>query len=319
MNLSFNIKKYFIFALSVSLISAHAQAMTSFVLGATSFVISLWKRSGLANQKPPSDPPYYEGGTIIGNSTKNKKVLGFDPVVRIRTKETYKNPPIFFLHGYGDKNKNNSECFNDFFKKKIINFNFIDVKNPSIFSHSIGSQKDRNTALLALVQAYRHKQIKNDCCVMGFSRGGATTIGLLHMLSLPEKENYQEFFKSAGITNKEISDLRKILLNSPIVLIHPLLDIKCVTKNIAKNASKEIFGGFGLKFSEESAEESITTIANQFLYKGTDCNPYEKSPIECLVEILDASKEEGRPNLYFTLAVDDELVTNNKQDFSRSL
>jgi hypothetical protein len=322
MKLFYTIKKDFVFVLLLSFIGAHAQAMGGLVLCATSFVINLWKRSG-SREKPsvkPIDiePPHYKGQTIIGDSTNAIKALGFDPLLRtnkMSTKSIDIKPPLFYVHGYGDKNEDNSEYFKNFFKKNVINFNFIDVKNPSIFSHSIGGQKDRNTALWALVQTHRYNPtyiIKNNLCVLGFSRGSAGMLGLLHMVSFPEEENYKKFFKKAGITDNEISALRKALLKSPIVLIHPLLDIRKVTKNIGNKISTQVFGSLSSKYSDES----IATSADQFLYNFTNCNPYEKPPIDCLKDIVNKGPNY---NIHILFAKNDGVVTNKCDNEAKKL
>ncbi len=175
-----------------------------------------------------------------------KKYLGYNPDVQYildnNTHDTInQHRPTLFLHGFGDM-KNSAKLFKEFYDTlpgNIITFQFPDWGPgiPWIRKSSLGQFPDVATALLVLKWA-KNKLGLSGVDLYGYSRGGATALNMIYVLSSDE---YNDKLHTLGIDPQEKKELLSLIKNGSIVLDAPLRNLnESLSTNIVRRFANKI-------------------------------------------------------------------------------
>lgn len=174
----------------------------------------------------------------------------------------------------------------------------------SIASINFGQEKDAQVLLCAVIECYKkgHKKIH----IFANSRGGATTITMLDMLSSPH--NHLKTWELFGITDlKTQHAIRTMIANGSIVLAHPLMHYDATMKNSISTFTARVFpfAGNGLM------QEALYTLSQTLLKSFTCFDCAFPAPIATLVNSI--SQECWPYYITIALADSDSLVGHNHE------
>lgn len=189
----------------------------------------VWKAFPWTKKKISSDPLVKLLGYnpeikhTLDIPSKDKTIKEFDgiPLSTATTKT-----PVVTSMGFGDGPNTYRGRFNTD-KTFTITFNYQDSYIKSLYTLgslrviNLGQEHDARALLYVITQCYKKgfKKIH----IFGHSRGGATIIKMLDMLSNPQK--YSEIWKSFGITNKQTQEkIKAMVAAGTIHVAHPLMN-----------------------------------------------------------------------------------------------
>lgn len=174
----------------------------------------------------------------------------------------------------------------------------------SISSINFGQEKDAQALLYTVIECYKkgHKKIH----IFANSRGGATTIAMLDMLSNPH--NHVQTWELFGITDSNTQEkIRTMVANGSIVLAHPLMHYDAAIQNTIATFTAKIFPFPGNSY----LQDALYTCSKIFLKHCTSFDCTYPSPITTLATSI--SQPCWPYNITIALADYDSLVGHNHE------
>lgn len=168
-----------------------------------------------------------------------------------------------------------------------------------IASINFGQEKDAHALLYAVIECYKkgHKKIN----IFANSRGGATTLNMLDMLSNPQ--HHQETWQRFGITDSQTqAEIRDMVGSGSIMLVHPLMNYNVAVKNTVATISAVLFPLPGNSYFQMALYIYSQTLLKR--YTCFDCG--YPDPIRILMKSI--NKECWPYNITIALADSDSMV-----------